>query len=92
MPDGFVRASAARLLAVTVLCAGCASQQDVIQRQQDKLESLGATTKLIAEDWLAGSVSSTYARTALDQTFRQVEQQHTALVGNSEMLLDPRAA
>lgn len=64
----------------------------MIQQQKEKLESLGATTQLIAEDWLAGTLPGAYTRTALEQTYAQVEQQRTKLAARPQTLLDERAA
>jgi hypothetical protein len=78
--------------AVIVLCAaGCASQPDTIRQQQEKLQSLAASTRLLTDDFLAGQVSQTYARTAFDALCRQVEQQR-AVVATPALLADARAA
>lgn len=88
----FARLTAAGVVAAAIACGACASQQDTIQQQQEKLESLGASTQLIAEDWLAGQLSGTFTKTALEATFTQVEQQRAVLAARPQMLLDARGA
>ena len=90
MPDTFARAAALTLLAAVL--AACASTQDTIQQQQEKLQSLGASTRFVADSWLAGETSDTYTRTALDALFRQVEQQRAVLASTPRMLADGTAA
>jgi hypothetical protein len=85
-----------RLLSLALICvlgaAGCASEQATIQQQKEKLESLGSSVQAIGEDWLAGSLSGTFTRTALDATFAQVEQQRAVLASTPSILLDARGA
>jgi hypothetical protein len=90
--DAIARAAAATVVLAVMLASSCASQQDTIQQQQEQLESLGATTQALGEAWLAGNLSGTYTRTALEQAFAQVEQARTALAARPRTLLDPRAA
>ena len=86
-------ARAAVVVLAAVLCgAGCSSQQDTLQQQQQKLESLAASTDLLVSDFLAGQVSQTYARTALDAFVRQVEQQRAVLTAEPTLLADDRGA
>jgi TnpA family transposase len=75
-----------------VFCVGCSRQDARLEQHKKNLESLGATTKVIAEAWLSGNVSGTYTRTALDQTFYLVEQERAKLVSRPEMLQDARGA
>lgn len=79
-------------LLAAVFAAACASEQDTIQQQQEKLESLGASTRLVADDWLAGELPTVYTRTALDAMFRQVEQQRAVLAAKPTTLADARGA
>lgn len=79
-------------LAAVVLCIGCSRQDARLDEHRKNLESLGATTKVIAEAWLGGNVSGTYTRTALEQTFYLTEQERTRLASRPEMLQDPRGA
>jgi hypothetical protein len=73
-------------------CTGCTTEERRLQQHQEKLESFEATTSAVAEAWLAGVVSATYTRTALEQTFVLVEQQRTALVSQPQALLNPKSA
>jgi hypothetical protein len=90
--DAFVRTAAAVVLATACAFGGCASQQDTIQQQREKLESLGASTRLLVADWLAGDLSPRYARAAFDALYRQVEQQRTILAAAPAALADPQGA
>lgn len=91
MTDVIARTAAATLLAV-VFASACASRQETIQQQNEKLQSLGASTRFVAESWLAGETSNTYTRTAFDAIFRQVEQQRAVLAAKPQMLADATAA
>lgn len=74
------------------LLTACQSTQDVIQQQREKLESLGASTRLVADDWLAGQLSRRYTSTAFDALYEQVEQQRATLAASPEALADTRGA
>jgi hypothetical protein len=91
VPDGLSRVAAASLL-IGFLLTACASPQDTIQQQQDKLASLAASTRLIADDWLAGHLSKTYAGTAFAAMLAQVEQQRAVLARAPATLADARGA
>jgi hypothetical protein len=87
--------AAERVILAVVLSlavAGCGRQDKQLQQHQETLESLGATTKAIAEAWLGGSVSGTYTLTALEQTLILVEQERSAFATVPEALVDPRGA
>lgn len=72
--------------------AACSSTQTTIQQQRERLESLGASTRLLAEDWLADRLSPRYTRAALDALYRQVEQQRTILAAAPDALADAQGA
>jgi hypothetical protein len=82
----------AALAAVGLSAGACVRQDARIQQHQEKLESLGSTTAAIGRAWLGGDTSGTFTRTALEQTFRLVEQERSALAGSPQALLDPRGA
>jgi hypothetical protein len=77
---------------VAIAAVACGRQDSRLQQHQETLESLGSTTAAIAEAWLAGSVSGTYTRTALEQTFHLVERERSSLAASPQSLLDPRGA
>jgi hypothetical protein len=79
------------LVAVAIALTAC-SQDSALQQHREKLESLGATTAAIADAWLGGTASATYARTALEQTRQLVEQERTSLAAKAATLADARGA
>jgi hypothetical protein len=86
-------------VAVFLTCAGlalsatgCGRQDTRLEQHRKVFESLGATTAVTIDAWLAGNVSGTYARTALEKTFQLVEQERTALAKAPQALQDPRGA
>jgi hypothetical protein len=86
-------------LAICLTCAvlafnttACSRQDSRLEQHKKTFESLGATTAAIAEGWLNGQVSGTYARTAFQKVFELVEQERRALTKEPEALQDPRGA
>ena len=79
------------LLLAVIAAPGCSSPDTVIAQQQEKLASLGASTQLLSDGWLAGDLTATYTKTAIDATLAQVEQQR-AVLARPATLADPRAA
>jgi hypothetical protein len=74
--DRAVRLELVLLLAIAILGSfACRSQEQVLADQHKALVSLPETTLAIGEAWLTGSVSGTYARTALESTAELLEQQ-----------------
>ena len=80
------------IAALSLTVAACTRQDARLEQHKKDFESLGETTAAICEAWLAGDLSGTYTRTALDQTFMLVEQERTALAASPEALLDSRGA
>jgi hypothetical protein len=87
-----MRPALAVSLVIVALGIGCSRQDERLEQHKKNLESLGATTKVVAEAWLSGHVSGTYTRTALDQTFYLVEQERATLASKPAMLQDARGA
>jgi hypothetical protein len=80
------------ILAALVPCVACTPRAERLQGHREAFESLGATTVLIVQSWLAGDVSGTYAGTSLDATFFLVEKERTALARRPENVADPDGA
>ena len=80
------------LVAALAPCVACSSPAQRIDSHREAFESLGATTVLIVQAWLAGDVPGTYARTSLDATFRLVEKERTALARRPQDIAGPDGA
>jgi hypothetical protein len=89
-----VRAHASYILALAAVIgvSGCTGRDRQLQQHREKFQSLGASTRAIADAWLAGTTSGTYTATALEQTFLLLEQERHALGAAPELLGDPRGA
>jgi cytochrome c oxidase assembly factor CtaG len=80
------------LVVVALAAAGCRSQEQILADQEKALSSAYATTSAIGKAWLSGQVSTTYARTAIDQMRVLVAQQRTALAESPKLLIAPRGS
>jgi hypothetical protein len=85
-----VAACVALMLALST--AGCSRQDSRLEQHTKNFASLGATVTMVTEAWLAGQLSGTYTRTALEKTFQLVEQERTALAQTPQALQDRRGA
>ena len=84
---------------ITVLClvaavasSACSRHDRRLQQHQKVMQSLGSTTHAIVGAWLTGQTSGTYTQTALERTFRLIEQERTAVASTPETLMDQRGA
>ena len=74
---------------LALLCApACSRHVKQIEDHQDAFASLSATTRTIVDGWLNGSLSGTFALTALDQTYVLVEQERSSLTATASMVTD----
>jgi hypothetical protein len=79
-------------VAALLLMNACRGREQLLSDQEKALTSLRATTVAIGEAWLAGDVSSTYARTALLATRDLLSKRHVTLAAASpDILADPAA-
>ena len=74
------------------MATGCGGQDARFEQHTRTFESLGATSTAVMDGWLAGKVSGTYARAALEKTFQLAEQERAGLVKVPATLQDPRGA
>jgi hypothetical protein len=75
-----------------MVLAACGSTRTTIEQQREKLESLGASTRLLADNWLAGRLPERYTGTAFEALYDQVEQQRSTLAAARDTLADPDGA
>jgi hypothetical protein len=79
-----IPARMSRLLLLTAIGAalsgvGCGGDQQMFADNRAALVSLNETTILIADGWLSGALSATYARTALDASARLLADRRAEL-------------
>jgi hypothetical protein len=74
-----------------VLTTACAAANSDVEKHAEKMASLRASTVAVGESWLAGDVSGTYTRGALEQIFELVDQERAAVAANAEDLARPAA-
>jgi hypothetical protein len=90
--ERLARTSWTLALATLLAVAACSSEDTQLQEHDRKLQSLEATASAIGEAWLAGSVASTYAATAFEQTFQLVEKERRLLAASPVPMANPRHA
>jgi hypothetical protein len=72
--------------------ASCSRHDQQLQDHQDAFGSLSASVHAVVGHWLTGTVSGTYASTALEQLLLMVEQERSALTASPKLLIDRRGA
>lgn len=70
----------------------CAGEDRRLEQHEKALQSLASTTRAISDAWAGGNTSGRYARTALEQTLRLVDQERAKIAGRPVTLVDPRGA
>jgi hypothetical protein len=87
-----LRTAAARLLIILYapLVFACGSTQQLADQQEKALTSLRATVTSVCTAWLDGTVSTTYARTALENAGTLLEKERARIGGSPDALVDPR--
>jgi hypothetical protein len=86
--EPFARAARALVFVLLVASTACTSEQAQIQEHRKQLHSLRATGAQVGNAWLAGDVSSTYARAALETASQLLERQRATLAAEPERLAD----
>jgi hypothetical protein len=92
VPFGRLIVRVGAIIVTTALFAGCGTQDDKLREHREKFESLGATTRLIGEAWLAGRLSGTFAVTALEQALVLAENERSRFATVPQLLIDPQGA
>jgi cytochrome c oxidase assembly factor CtaG len=80
------------LLVAVLGASACQSQDQILSQQRKVLTSLRATTETVGEAWLAGNLSATFTRTALEQTLQQLDAERSELGSSPQLLADPEGA
>src|SRR4051812_43620274 len=70
---------------------GCGRRDTELNQRARAAASLAATTTMLGDAWLNGSVSGTFTQTALERLFQLIEQERRALATSPQQLIDPRA-
>jgi hypothetical protein len=80
------------LLSIVMAGTACRSQDQILHQQRKTLASSRQTVLTVADAWVAGSVSTAYARTTLEETLRLLEAARADAVSSPELLADPTGA
>lgn len=79
------------IVGMIVAIAGCSRRDRELTQHSWTVVSLAATTTAIGEGWLAGSLSGSFAQTALTRTFELLEEDRRTLATSPGQRIDPRA-
>jgi len=72
---------------VAALCGGgCGGSDETLSAHRQALTSFTATATMIADAWLSGTVSATYARTGFEAAARLLAERQTALADDLPLL------
>jgi hypothetical protein len=78
---------------VAALCGGgCGGSAETLSSHRQALTSSTATAAMIADAWLSGAVSATYARTGFEATARLLAERQSELSDDLPLLATPPGA